>query len=200
MKSVELNTVHLTIVFCLFFFSSSEVFGSGISTCDAIKIPPRDSGARYEGMIRNDDYRFSAVVPPHLTGWGAASGAPFHGFTIYLSADAQSCIDFSIAIHVSLPEDEKRARHSIKSDSRSRIKKIKGNGWTGIETTTRGQRQGTSFDNIDITFSILRTTPVAGAAPISNMIDVGITLVTPTLDRNRTEAVFREFLAQLTFW
>jgi hypothetical protein len=150
-------------------------------------------------MIRNDDYRFSAVIPPHLTGWGAASGAPFHGFTIYLPNDAQSCIDFSIAIHVSLPEDERHAQHSPKSDSRSHIKKIKGNGWIGIETTTRGRRHGASFDNIDITFSVPRITPVEGEQPISSMTDVGITLVTPTQDRNRTEAVFREFMAQLIF-
>jgi len=204
MKRPRSSSVHLVFILCLFY--STELLSSSISTCDAIRTPPRESGVRYEGTIRNDDYRFSAQVPSHFTGWGAASGAPFHGFTIYLPNDTQtinealSCIDFSIAIHVSLPEDEKQKPHPAKSAPRERTTKIKGNGWTGVETTTRGLRHGASFDNTDITFSIPRTTPVEGREPIHDTIDVGISFITPTQDRSRTESVFRDFLSHLTFW
>jgi hypothetical protein len=192
----------VSIIFVVCFLCSAEVLGQArnadaVSTCDSLSSSPAGVGARYEGTIRNLDYRFAATIPSGLVGWGASQGAPFHGFTIYLPADRkpQSCIDFSIGIHVSLPDDEGR-----RSRSASAVRRLKGRGWTGLENSMKGFSEGTSIENVVVTTHIRRSIPVEGRAPISETIDVGITLVTPTAERNMTEPILREFLSQLTFW
>ncbi len=194
MKKARFRAASFVAVY--FLFCAVELFAS-ISQCGA----PRKSGVRYEGAIHNSSYRFSAVIPPPFTGWGADPGAPFHGFIIYLTNDGQSCIDFSIGIRVSLPEDEKPKRRSFKPGARTRMEKpIHGNGWKGIETIASGLDHGTSIDNIVVTFSIPRSIPVEGGPPVSDVVEVGATLMTPTQDRHKTELAFRQFLSQLAFW
>jgi hypothetical protein len=197
MKNASLSVLCLAVIswlLCRPDALANDRSGEQVSTCDTLRTRPRGFDVRYEGTIRNDDYRFTAAIPSQLVGWGADGDAPFHGFMIYLSndGDLQSCIVFSIAVHVDLFDDERK--------SRSRVKKIKGHGWTGVETTTRGLSHGISFDTIDVTFSKSRVIPVKEGKPIYGIDDVGVTLVTPTEDRQRTEAIFRQFLSELSFW
>jgi hypothetical protein len=155
-------------------------------TCDMISLARVGYGVPYTGLVTNRSYRFSVNIPPGLTGWGAAPGAPFHGFTIFLDDDAPatSCIDFMIGIHVDLPEDSSagfRARGAVR---------VKVGNRSGLEMSRRGFRHGTSFDNIIVELS----NPHGDCR-----YDITITLVTPTRDRKRTELTFRSFLSGFKF-
>lgn len=173
-----------------------------ISTCDTIVVSsPRGYGISYKGTIRNDDYRFTVIIPTGFTGWGAGAGAPFHGFIIYLDDDnTESCIDFDVAIRVILPEDRALNRgRSAKSSTQISETKVRVNGKTGIETVSRGLSHGTSIDNVYATFKIPDSF-IAEGRPVRDTIGVAVGLLTPTKDREKTEPIFRQFLSQLKFY
>ena len=174
---------------------------SDIETCRSIVISsPRGNGVSYRGTVRNSDYRFTAVIPPGLTGWGAGESAPFHGFIVYLdNDDDHSCIDFQVAIQVDISEDETRVRERNRRMNEIAGRKIEIDGKQGLETVSKGYSDGISFDNITDVFEFHRTIPVQGEPPIHDTDGMSIRLLTPTKERNRTEPIFREFLSQLRF-
>jgi hypothetical protein len=69
----------------------------------------------YRGAIRNDDYKLSVTIPQGLTGWGADSVAPFHGFTIFLSSEGgqSSCLMLEIHLRVD-PDDRAGVGHGAR--------------------------------------------------------------------------------------
>lgn len=159
-----------------------------ISTCDQESLACRGFGVSYKGTVRNDDYRFSATIPEGLVGWGAASSAPFHGFTIYPGSEsgATSCIVFRIAIHVDLGEDQggsgQRAFHTERVKVGNRV---------ASQTSSIGLARGTNYENINLWLELPRD---------GYKNDVEIVLVTPRSDGVRTRALFAKFLASFRFW
>lgn len=178
----------------------SQAF-ENISICDTVVLSsPRGKGVSYKGTVRNSDYQFSAVIPPGLTGWGAGPGAPFHGFVIYFAGEdkPQSCIDFSVGIHVRLPEEEETSSGKSPSSLTSHGRKVKIGNKVGVETLDRGFKDGVSIDNIWVVVHLDRQFQGA-RKQLHDTVDVGVLLVTPTNDRDKTEPVFRKFLSQLKF-
>jgi hypothetical protein len=141
-------------------------------------------GVPYKGTIRNTDYRFSATVPNNLTGWGAAPGAPFHGFIIYLNKS--SCINFNIAMRVDLPEDAPpppmASREATPVPVGNRV---------GLQTKTIGMIEGVGFENVRVTLELAHGT---------RKDDIEITLVAPSAHRHIALRVFRQFLRDFKFW
>jgi hypothetical protein len=82
-----------------------------VSTCSEASLVEPGFGASYRGTVTNDDYKLVLSIPDGLTGWGADPIAPFHGFTIFLSAeDRSTCIVFEIHLRVELspPKNNRR--------------------------------------------------------------------------------------------
>jgi hypothetical protein len=154
-----------------------------IQTCDTVT-PARTGqpGVTYTGSLRNDDYRFSATVPDSLTGLGNAPGAPFHGFAVFINNSA--CFLFLIGHRVTLPED-------VPTMSGSQGVAVRVGGRKGIRTTRVGTSHGTRMINE----TVLVELPRAGYTN-----DVSIIFVTPLDQQEKTEPVFRLFLASLKFW
>lgn len=157
------------------------------STCETVSLSGPGFGVSYKGTVRNSDYRFSAVIPEGMTAWGAGDGAPFHGFRIYLNdkGGRASCIMFDVA-HVFPDVDQPPVHKHLNEGTR-----IKVGGKTAFETVAKGSNHGVRFDEIEVTLELPRDGYANG---------VGVTLITPSQDRNKTEPVFRQFLSQLKFW
>jgi hypothetical protein len=74
---------------------------SSVKGCKDVILTEPGHGDSYKGSFRNSDYRFTAIIPSHLTAWrGVADEAPFHGFTIFPDGTQQTCIDFKVHIRV----------------------------------------------------------------------------------------------------
>ena len=151
-----------------------------VRSCNAETAVRRGVGTAYRGTVRNDDYRFVADVPAGMTGWsGVASGAPFHGFTIFLESSPQSCIVFDIHLRVD-EEDGPRMPAGVPMFG----------GATGEERVARGTARGVRLRTVVTTFSRRRA---------HETDDGSVTLITPEDDVRRTEPVYREFLQKLRF-
>jgi len=159
-----------------------------ISTCDKETLARPGFGVSYKGVVRNDDYQFSATIPEGLAGWGAAPVAPFHGFAIFPGpeSEATSCIVFRIAIHVDLGEDDKKS-----GQRKPRTERVKVGNRLGSQTTSSGTAGGTIYENVDVWLELHRD---------GYRNDVEIMLVTPKTEAARTRAIFAEFLASFRFW
>jgi hypothetical protein len=123
-----------------------------------------------------------------LVGWGAASNAPFHGFTIYLGSGPSSCISFEIHIRVELPEDSEATN---KPEKRTKVERVKvGNRW-GLQTVEAGIERGTEFENVTVTIQLPRS---------GYYNDAAITLVTPTNEAANAKTVLARFLSSFRFF
>jgi hypothetical protein len=153
-------------------------------TCAAISLARPGAGVPYRGNIHNADYRFSAIIPNSLTGWGAGPTAPFHGFVIYLSDS--SCINFNIGTRVVLPEDLPTAARvggqGVRVSVGNRI---------GREKSTTRLIQGVSFENVRVTLRLPHE---------RRTDDVEITLIVPSAEKDKGTRIFRRFLSDLRFW
>jgi hypothetical protein len=155
-----------------------------IDTCDTTTgARPWQHGVTYAGVVDNGDYLFSAVIPPGLTGLGAAPWAPFHGFTVFTANSA--CFAFEIEHRVVLPDDHPRSHRR-----REERVPVTVGGRKGTETSRIGMDRGREFLNVTILIALPR-------AGYTN--DVAIRFVTPLDVRATTEPVFRSFLASLRF-
>jgi hypothetical protein len=163
-----------------------------VMSCGDLTLAKPQQGVAYTGLIENSDYRFTVRVPsPHI-GWGAASGAPFHGFAVFLGNDPsttlQSCITFLIEHRVLLPEDEGRGGAS-RSAAKWRPRRI-GNR-DGFQEITRGSLNGVAVENITARLELPRD---------GYTNDLTIWFVTPVSERSKTEPIFQSFMSSFKFW
>ena len=164
----------------------AEVHSATVFTCETISLGRPGEGVSYKGIVRNDDYRFTAAIPPGLVGWGGAPGAPFHGFTVFLNekSRAGSCIHFLVRVHVDLPEDAPPA-------TRGRMLRVKVGNRNGLLTVTAGIVHGVNVENRSVQVEL----PRGGYKD-----DLTITLITPAADKRGAIPIFEKFISQIEFW
>jgi hypothetical protein len=156
-----------------------------VRTCDSISHERVGQGEAYKGTVRNETYRFQAVLLPGSTGWGGTPGAPFHGFIIFLNNGRTACIDFEVHVFVELFEDQPHPR-ALEGERRIQV-----GGKAGTLNIVRGAIEGTPFENQTVRLKRLRP---------GRRDDFTITFITPVPDKDETELLFEKFLSQLTFW
>jgi hypothetical protein len=163
---------------------------SDVLTCAAATSAEPKHGVAYEGVVTNDDYHFSAVIPNGLTGWGAASNAPFHGFAVFFSKagppERTSCITLYVGLELTLPEDPPRS-----SRPRPGYVPVKIGNRRGVQYTTVGSHQGVRLENVTVLLDLPRDGYTNG---------LRVALVTPLVDREKTEPIFRAFLSSFRLW
>lgn len=139
-------------------------------------------GPAYKGAVANDDYDFSAQVPPGLTAWGGVDeSAPFHGFTIFLDSKAKSCIVFEV--HIRVDESDTVAR-----PPRAKfIMRGKAEGW---QTSYTGAIDGIKLTNVMTWFSFKQH---------DQTDDGSILLITPSSNAVDALRVYDSFLRNLVF-
>jgi len=159
-------------------------------SCEDLTLARPQRGVSYTGVIQNDDYRFQVRVPRSQIGWGAASGAPFHGFAIFLDNDLsvvpKSCINFLIKQRVVLDEDAQKQPTKMAT------------GWTpirignrkGLRKATSGLLAGVAVENVIVTLELPRK-------EYTN--DLTIWFVTPIRELSKSEPVFQSFLESFRF-
>lgn len=131
-------------------------------------------------------------IPRVFAGWGAAPGAPFHGFEVFLDherdPDNASCIGLGLELsrRFLVPEDT-----PLKSEPDSHAVSVTVGNRKGFKITKVGSVGGKPIENITIFLKLPRE-------QFTN--DCTITLVTPVSERRRTEPVFQKFVASLKFW
>jgi hypothetical protein len=168
---------------------SAGVDGSMLLDCQTISLARPGMGVPYTDLVRNSDYRFTLKIPDGMTGWGAAPGAPFHGFTVYVDhapIDKASCIDFRISSRVELPGDTYGSEAGIGLTRTVRVGNRK-----GTETRISGLIGETAFENIAVSLSIPRA---------DRTDDVFITLVAPKSAFQRALSIYRRLLSNISFW
>lgn len=154
-----------------------------VRTCSQISLVRPGFGAAYRGAVGNDDYKFTLTIPEGLVGWGADPVAPFHGFTIFLPSgdDPPACIVFEIHLRVERGQREAWRRGT----------KVVIGGVTGWREEVTGTTGGTSFTNIIIRFSVIRS---------QETDDGTVRLVTPTKDLGKNGAIFEAFISHIGFY
>lgn len=162
-----------------------EPSASTIQTCDtASNARIGQAGVTYRGTVSNSDYRFRAIIPEGFTGLGAAPGAPFHGFTIYLSRSA--CIVFEIEqVHFFDEGTSTGPKHPARGTP------MRVGNREGQRHSLSGATRGRSYLNTEVLLELPRSGYKNG---------VSIRFVTPLEDRSVTEPVFRAFLASFRFY
>ncbi len=138
-------------------------------------------GRVFRGTVTNEDYNFTAHIPPRLTGWDVAEPAPFHGSTIFLDSNEKSCIHFEIHIRIDeslAPERSSMAKHVQLGEAQ---------GW---QYTARGVVDDINLTNVTTVFSFKH----------SHETDDGeILLVAPTSRIGDGVRTYESFLHSLTF-
>ncbi|WP_419805884.1 hypothetical protein [Terriglobus sp.] len=135
-------------------------------------------GTAYHGMVQNDTYALSALVPPGLTAWsGVATEAPFHGFTMFLGPE--SCVIFQIQLRV---EDDPAP------NLRGATKRL--DGVRMIESRRVALRKGARF--------LTRETVFSHAQP-HEIDDGSVLLITPESRRAASERAYEQFVRSLNF-
>jgi hypothetical protein len=142
------------------------------------------AGVTYTGTINNSDYRFKVNIPKGLIGLGAAPGAPFHGFTIFI--DETTCIAFGIEQRVLLPEDTPN-----ETEQPIKLPIVKVGNRKGLEESIIGNAQGVPYLNITVWVELPRS-------GYTNVVD--IRLVTLIDKRSIYEPIFRSFLSSFRFY
>jgi len=160
-------------------------------SCQNIATPMED-GARYTGVVRNEDYRFSAIIPPGRAGWGVRAPAPFHGFIVPLDGsgryrEGESCIDLYVGVRVRLPEDD-----SEKPLARAIERPATVGNQEGSERVDRELVGGEPFTVVTIRVDLPH--------PSSRQGYMSLTLISPASKYARNRRTFDRFLSDLTFW
>jgi hypothetical protein len=189
---MRIKTLAFTTVAILALGNAGRLIGQSgpaekMFSCDTISLARPGEGVAYRDGFTNDDYHFSATIPPGLTAWGAAPDAPFHGFTILLDTRSSktSCIHLVVGMRVDLPEDPPSNSNHKGATS------VKVGNRVGLQKVTRGIVHGVSFENLRISLDL----PHSGYQ--NNVI---ITLVTPTGATGVTLPIFKRFISQIRFW
>ena len=153
-----------------------------VKDCAQVSNTRSGIGHAYTGLVRNEDYDFTAHLEPGLTGWsGVAETAPFHGFVIFLDAKEQSCILFEV--HLRVDEGDSQIRISKAKN----LRLGKANAW---QTTNVGIIKGKRISNISTSFSFKQ----------ANQIDDGeVLLVAPTSTVGKASQIYEAFLKSVTF-
>ena len=155
-----MNKLGLVVILCTLPGAGSCVSAAAddrqleVARCGDLTHAEPGSGARYEGAVTSDVFELTAVIPAGLAGWGAAQGAPFHGFAIFLPHSG--CILFEI--HLRVDEDQRRGRPS--SAREVRVGNVRG--W---EQEASGVVGGTSWANVRASLSSIITTITSTTAP-----------------------------------
>jgi hypothetical protein len=172
--------------FFSFRLSAQDQSEPELQTCERMYPGQPGEGVAYKGTVSNSDYRFSATLPGGLTGWGSGSGAPFHGFVMFLNdkTPKSSCIAFYIRIRVDIPENPP-------VPTVSGAPPVAVGNRRGIQTLRKGVVNGIGYENRIVSLELPRNGYVN---------DLTITLVTPTSDKARTVPIFEKFVAGLKFW
>ena len=151
-----------------------------VLTCTQTGRPGPGIGDAFRGKLRNEDYDFSAYIPLGLTGWtGTGESAPFHGFTIFLDRQQQSCIVFEVHIRVDRQSAPRRPAGA------TAIELGKATGW---QTTTSGE--GLGLVNVITVFSFRRPHEVE---------DGSVLLVAPSARSENALRIYKAFLQRLRF-
>jgi hypothetical protein len=183
-------TAAFLAVICAVSALSAATQEAGLS-CQNIAAPMED-GARYTGVVRNEDYRFSAIIPPGRAGWGVRAPAPFHGFIVPLDGsgryrEGESCIDLYVGVRVRLPEDD---------SERQLARAIK-------RPTTVGNQEGSERIEKEVVggrpFTVV-TIRVDLRHPSSGQGYMSLTLISPANKYPSNRRTFDKFLSDLTFW
>jgi hypothetical protein len=169
-----------------FVIPSSTLETENVNTCRSISLARPAEGSPFTGIVHNASYGFDAALPAGMTGWGAAKGAPFHGFVIFLDAGLNSCINFNVQIHVELPENLPEPPTQANPG-----KPVKLDSETGTIRVWRGTVNGLEIENQEILVKRVRG---------QRQDDFVISFITPVADRKSTERVFESFLSELKFW
>jgi hypothetical protein len=142
------------------------------------------NGVSYRGSVRKDDYGLNLVIPSKLTGWGAAEGAPFHGFTIFLSDQGKpaACLEFEIHLRVPLGEDTNK---QVPGGYKVEVGNIQGR-----RQERTGLLDGVPFQNVMVEFSFRRNAAV---------YDGAVWLVTPKDAAVKNGAILKTFLSHVRF-
>ncbi|HTW46595.1 MAG TPA: hypothetical protein VMD92_01530 [Acidobacteriaceae bacterium] len=153
---------------------------SKVRRCLDIVLTHPGIGPPYRGLVRNEDYDFSVNVPTGFTGWGGvAQSAPFHGFTIFLDSQGQSCIDFEI--HIRVNEDDT----AESSDGAMPVLLGKARGW---QVTNSGRVHNLQLVNVVTKFTFRQR---------SQIDDGEVVLVTPERSAQRAKVLYESFLQSL---
>ncbi len=155
---------------------------SRVKSCAQITFTKPGIGHPYKGTVRNSDYNLTAILPPRLTAWGGvADEAPFHGFTLFLDAAGESCIEFYV--HIRVDEDA-----AVKPPTGAkRLALGRAIGW---QTRVSGVINGSRFLNTTTTFSFVQ----------SDQIDDGdIILAAPQSHSETAMNTYDEFIRNLHF-
>lgn len=155
--------------------------------CEEVSFSRPDHGAVYSGPVSISAYQFSAVIPKGAKAWGAAPGAPFHGFTIYWTgpSDSKACIDFKIGVHVDLPEEGVTPQASS-----AKVTSVQVGNRAGTQLTKVGTRHGVRFENVIVAVGLVRG---------GETDDVEITLVTPVRSAAKFRSILDKFVSGLKF-
>jgi len=160
-------------------------------TCQNIVLPMKD-GATYTGVVRNEDYRFTAIIPPGRKAWGVAPPAPFHGFVLFLDGNGRhregdSCVDFEVGVRVILPGDDSKD-HAEGTTARP----VTVGNRTGSETIIQEEINGSIFVIANVRLDLARS--------ISRSDYVSLTFVSPIKTYTANRKIFDRFMSGLTFW
>jgi len=102
-----------------------------VATCAETTLTVPGSGRLFKGVVKNEDYRFAAIIPNGHSAWdGVADSAPFHGFTIFLDPEGSACIDFKIGLRI----DAESVPEGLKGKGSIRLGKANAWQWMATES------------------------------------------------------------------
>ena len=150
-------------------------------TCKAATLARSGIGQSYVGDVQNSDYLLIAKIPDGFTAWdGVATGAPFHGFVIFLDQDEQACLIFDI--HVRVDEDDRLAvPHNAQ-----RLRLGHARAWT---VAKHGYAEGVKITKVETSFTYTRSDQTE---------DGSVSLISPSSDLDRTQRIYKQFLNSLS--
>jgi len=159
---------------------------SPVVTCDQVTNAQPSKGAKYRGLVVNDDYHMGVRIPDGMTAWGAAvfpdgTGAPFHGFALFPAEGNGACTVVNIGWRVQ--EDEAPQRPP---QARTVIMR----GATAWTEDANGLVGGQSMFNRTVTFS----------APVGRSVaDGSVQIVGPASDRDRLITLGDQIVRSMVF-
>jgi len=169
--------------------AAQQQHDSHVLSCASETLARPHQGVSYHGIFTSSDYRFSLTIPRGITGWGAAPGAPFHGFAIFLhdtdNAAHASCIILRVEHEVRLPDDSPSNSELVSAG----VPVTVGNR-VALKRKVIGSNKGVPLENTSISLELPRE---------SYRDFLEITMVTPLSDRHRAERLLRALISSLKF-
>lgn len=154
-----------------------------VASCAETTLTVPGNGRLFKGAVKNEDYRFTAIIPNGHSAWdGVDDAAPFHGFTIFLDPEGTACINFKIGLRI---------------DAESALEGLNRNG--GIRLGKASAWQWTSTEYVD-------GKPVSNMTTLlthhfkNNVFDGEVRLISPKGQVKRYIAAYNSFIQSLRFY